>query len=477
MFSNAFGTAGVFKLGMRRLLFSTWTVVLALVAGSPAFAGQAALAWDASPDPTVTGYFVYYGTSSQGYSSRIDAGNLTSITVPNLTSGQTYYFAATAYNAALVESAYSNEASTAIVGTVAVVSGAAQTARVSTAFANALTVRVTNSAGVPQPSVTVSWSSPTAGASARLSAATSVTDVNGLAKINATANGISGSYAITAQTSAGSASFALTNVINPSVGNVCTGNLAVSDLVEQYYQAILHRPSDATGKAYWIGEATRLCALGVDVRQTFLVLANFFYNSAEYAAFKNTNSAFVTDNYIAEFGRLPDSGGLSYWTGQIASGLPRNIVLNSFLFAPEFSGYTQKLFGTSGARAEVAVVVNLYGGILGRLPDSGGFTTWVGRLRTAQCQGTAAVSLAVGDLSGQMIASSEYAGRNRSNSQFVQDLYYAFLQRGGDLAGFNNWVGQLNAGLLSREQARQQFLGSPEMQNSIALVAAQGCLP
>ena len=40
--------------------------------------------------------------------------------------------------------------------------------------------------------------------------------------------------------------------------------------------------------------------------------------------------------------------------------------------------------------------------------------------------------------------SPEYASRNRTNSEYVQDLYYAFLQRGGDLAGFNFWVNALD---------------------------------
>jgi len=74
------------------------------------------------------------------------------------------------------------------------------------------------------------------------------------------------------------------------------------------------------------------------------------------------------------------------------------------------------------------------------------------------------------------VTSGEYAGRATSNSQFVDDLYYALLQRGGDLGGFNYWVGQLNTGM-TRSQLRQQFLMSPEMQTQSAAIGAQGCLP
>ena len=85
-----------------------------LVFEQDALAGQASLAWDASDDTRVTGYFLYYGQAPQSYSWKIDAGNRTSVTVPDLTNGQRYFFGVTAYGAAGIESAYSNEASTTI---------------------------------------------------------------------------------------------------------------------------------------------------------------------------------------------------------------------------------------------------------------------------------------------------------------------------------------------------------------------------
>ena len=58
-------------------------------------------------------------------------------------------------------------------------------------------------------------------------------------------------------------------------------NPTVDDLVEQYYAVVLQRPSDAAGKAFWMGEANRLCLLGIDPKQAFLVLGAGF-NSPEY---------------------------------------------------------------------------------------------------------------------------------------------------------------------------------------------------
>lgn len=69
------------------------------------------LAWDASPSVEVTGYRIYQGGSTRTYTNSFNAGNNLQLTVTNLVQGQTYYFTATAYDAAGVESIFSNEVS------------------------------------------------------------------------------------------------------------------------------------------------------------------------------------------------------------------------------------------------------------------------------------------------------------------------------------------------------------------------------
>jgi hypothetical protein len=54
---------------------------------------------------------IHYGTASGTYSEGVDVGNTTSYPVTNLTDGQTYYFAVSAYNAVGYQSVYSNEVS------------------------------------------------------------------------------------------------------------------------------------------------------------------------------------------------------------------------------------------------------------------------------------------------------------------------------------------------------------------------------
>jgi hypothetical protein len=59
----------------------------------------------------VTGYAVYYGTSSRVYSGRMDASTATQGTMSGLVPGTKYFFAVTAYNSSGVESDYSAEVS------------------------------------------------------------------------------------------------------------------------------------------------------------------------------------------------------------------------------------------------------------------------------------------------------------------------------------------------------------------------------
>jgi hypothetical protein len=95
-----------------------------LLKASPAFSSTAPagapvpLAWDQSPDPSIVGYNIYYGTASHTYTSRVQLGHVTNTTISGLSAGVTYFFAATCYDAAGGESGYSDEASSTVPLTV-----------------------------------------------------------------------------------------------------------------------------------------------------------------------------------------------------------------------------------------------------------------------------------------------------------------------------------------------------------------------
>lgn len=83
----------------------------------------------------------------------------------------------------------------------------------------------------------------------------------------------------------------------------------------------------------------------------------------------------------------------------------------------------------------------------------------------------------VDNITRQFLASQEYANRLRNDHRdYVADLYFAFLRRGGDLSGFDYWVSQLNAGLRSRDQIRQDFIQTSEFQTRVQQIIKDGCL-
>ena len=156
------------------------------------------------------------------------------------------------------------------------------------------------------------------------------------------------------------------------------------------------------------------------------------------------------------------------------------MALYSFLFSPEFSVFMTGVIGNTASRGEVYAVVDFYRGVLNRLPDTAGFNFWLGRFRSAQCAGTLVVDSvyqAANAISSQFLASSEYLARARTNTEYVGDLYYAFLRRGGDLSGVNFWINRLNSGTVTREALRQEFLLSIEFASRIDAIITQGCIP
>jgi hypothetical protein len=84
-------------------------ILLALFVATNVFASTVMLAWDASTDPTVISYNIYWGPQSRFYTNSISTSN-TTCSISNLTSSGVYYFAATCVATNGLESDYSIEA-------------------------------------------------------------------------------------------------------------------------------------------------------------------------------------------------------------------------------------------------------------------------------------------------------------------------------------------------------------------------------
>src|SRR5215469_1544742 len=86
-------------------------VLLFLCISARGSTSSATLTWQPNTDPAVVGYRVYYGGASGNYTNEVSVGNVTSAVISGLMAGNTYYFAATAYDAYGDESGFSNEIS------------------------------------------------------------------------------------------------------------------------------------------------------------------------------------------------------------------------------------------------------------------------------------------------------------------------------------------------------------------------------
>jgi adhesin/invasin len=100
---------------------------------------------------------------------------------------------------------------------IVAISGTPQSTIGGTAFGEALQAKVTDAGGNPLAAVTVTFTPPSSGASATLSATSVMTDSSGVASVTATANTTAGAYAVTASVTGVTppATFNLTNLAGP----------------------------------------------------------------------------------------------------------------------------------------------------------------------------------------------------------------------------------------------------------------------
>ena len=71
-------------------------------------ASPCTLGWNASSDPCVAGYAVYYGPAGSGNATRLDVGMAQTATLYNLTASSNYFFYVVSYNVCREESPPSN---------------------------------------------------------------------------------------------------------------------------------------------------------------------------------------------------------------------------------------------------------------------------------------------------------------------------------------------------------------------------------
>lgn len=103
---------------------------------------------------------------------------------------------------------------------------------------------------------------------------------------------------------------------------------------------------------------------------------------------------------------------------------------------------------------------NFYQYGLNRQPNATELSTWLSTLQTAYNQGQTQFLTAMQNLGAAIFTSQEYINRNRTNSEYVYDLYKSYLVREPDQGGWDNWIATLATH--TREHVRNGFAWSVE---------------
>jgi hypothetical protein len=203
----------------------------------------------------------------------------------------------------------------------------------------------------------------------------------------------------------------------------------------QQYRDFLGREGDPAGIQGWADAVA-----GGSWSRTQVIDA--FVQSAEFGGFV----APVVRLYFATFLRVPDYAGLVGNAALVRSGTVTLTQLADFFTAsPEFAA-------TYGALDNTQFLTLLYNNVLQRAPDPAGLDGWVALLEGGMSRGQ--VLLGFSD-------STEYQGAMASEV-LVTMMYASMLRRTPEPAGFNGWVGFLDAATYTREQVIDGFFLSAE---------------
>ena len=111
----------------------------------------------------------------------------------------------------------------------------------------------------------------------------------------------------------------------------------------------------------------------------------------------------------------------------------------------------------SPAKSVGDFVTRCYEVALGRNPDTTGYNNYLNNLTAGKACG--------GQVAHNFIFSQEYINKNKSNTEFVNDLYQMFFGRGRGSGEGQSWINELDAGVKDREQVFNGFVNSQEFFN------------
>ncbi|HEY9160374.1 MAG TPA: PKD domain-containing protein [Desulfomonilia bacterium] len=154
----------------KKITILSLTLATAILFPISLIAASIEVSWNANTEPDLAGYKIYYGTQSGTYTSTVNTGKVTTMTIDNLETGKTYYVAMSAYDTSANESEKSAEVSVSIpvpdtippTGSITINAGAATASSRTVTLSLSATDNAGTIAGMMISNDGVTWSSEAA---------------------------------------------------------------------------------------------------------------------------------------------------------------------------------------------------------------------------------------------------------------------------------------------------------------------------
>lgn len=234
----------------------------------------------------------------------------------------------------------------------------------------------------------------------------------------------------------------------------------IPGFVASLYHSVLNRTPNRSEVSYWVSRVDGEEMTGVE-------LTRHFVNSQEFQNRGYTNEEYVDKLYEVYLGRPSEASGKAYWVSLLKAGTTRLRLAEMIGNCPEFElvcaryGMAQGSHSMEYAKLYPKIVeftTRYYNGLMNREPDEEGLEYWTKSMilgeRTAS------------DLTRGFINSPEFRNQNISKDDFVEGLYQIYMGRPSDPEGKAYWVGRLGSmSQQEKETVIRGFIRSEEYRN------------
>lgn len=230
----------------------------------------------------------------------------------------------------------------------------------------------------------------------------------------------------------------------------------VEAFVERGYSLMLGRNSDPDGLAYW---CNRLYAGEIDAAD----MITMFVESPEFQGLNLSNEDKVEVLYNVMLSRPSDANGKAYWVGLLNTGFSHRKIVNGFANSPEFNELCDN-YGISAGMVNFVenrdmnenvtnFVYRCYTMIAERQPDASGLNYWAGMLLKNE--------LYPEEVIASFLNTPEVSAKVVDDGDYIDALYRAFFGHNTDPDGKVFWLDYLSNGH-SRGELFAQFKLSAE---------------